>query len=302
MRSVASPTISFGLISVPTKAYLGASSESFSFKMITPEGNLVKQKIFDAVTDKEVPRGDCLKGYEYAKDQYLTFTEADIDALAGDNQNSIELKEFVDDSAFNPIQVEKCYYLAPDKGAEKSYRLLTTTLENLGKVAVGKWYTRGKDHLVILKATGGHITLFQMYYANEVRAFEYQFSDKTAPTDQELALAKRLINQLSTKQFDVKKYSDEFAERIRAAIDAKINGGEETVAPATTAKPNIIDLMELLKASIEAQETGGIVRLVDGKVDTHVGDDLGGGVLPPPYEEPTPPSKPGLKKTKGKKK
>ncbi len=311
MRSVGSPTISFGLISIPTKVYLAASGERFSFNMITPTkddgkgnitgGNRVKQKLIDAVTGEDVEKGDCLSGYEYAKDQYVTFTDQDIDSLAGERSNAIELQEFVDNSAFNPVQVEKCYYLAPDKGAEKSYRLLSLTMEKSGKVAVGKWYARGKDYLVILAPTNGYLTMFQMYYANEVRAFEYQFSDKSLPSEPEIALAKKLIGQLSTKQFDVKKYNDEFAERIRAAIDVKINGGEQLAAIASAPQRNIIDLMELLKASVAAVETEGVARVVNEKIDLPVGDDLGGGIiLPPP--EPPPPSKPGLKKTRGKKK
>lgn len=250
-RSCASPTISFGLLSIPTKAYLSAASESFSFNMITPNGNRVKQKIVDAVTEEEVQRGECLRGYEYAKDQFVTFSDEELDALAGEKANSIELAEFASDSVFNPVQVEKAYYLAPDKGAEKAYRLLVRTLERTNKVAVGKWYTRGKDHLVILVPTNGHLTMFQMYYANEIRAFEYQFTDRSEPSDQEVDMAKQLINKLSTKSFDVKKYNDEFAERARAAIEAKIADPENEVKVGSKSASTVIDLLAQLKASLE---------------------------------------------------
>jgi DNA end-binding protein Ku len=319
-RSCGSPTISFGLLSIPTKLYLAAASESFSFNMITPDGNRVKQKLVDAVTDEEVQRGDCDRGFEYTKDQFVIFTDDELDSLAGEKANSIELAEFASDTVFDPLQVEKAYYLAPDKGAEKAYRLLVRTLEKTGKVAVGKWYARGKDHLVILIPTGKdsatrHLTMFQMYYANEVRGFEYQFSDKSEPTEAEVEMAKMLISKLSTKNFDVKKYNDEFAERIRTAIDAKIADPEQEVKAGGKTNVPTMDLLAMLKASLEqtkpsepavvvmekpavpkkkrgkkAEVTVG--RLVNGKVDSPTGDDLGG---PPPSKGP------GLKKTTGKK-
>eukprot|EP00697_Spironema_sp_BW2_P014219 gnl/Spiro4/4614_TR2305_c1_g1_i2.p2 gnl/Spiro4/4614_TR2305_c1_g1~~gnl/Spiro4/4614_TR2305_c1_g1_i2.p2 ORF type:complete len:338 (+),score=36.67 gnl/Spiro4/4614_TR2305_c1_g1_i2:2784-3797(+) len=330
-RSCGSPTISFGLLSIPTKLYLAAASESFSFNMITPlkedaegnvsGGNRVKQKLIDAVTGEEVQKGDCDRGYEYAKDQFVIFTDEELDSLAGEKANSIELVEFASDTVFDPLHVEKAYYLAPDKGAEKAYRLLVRTLEKTGKVAVGKWYSRGKDHLVILVPAGKdsaslHLTMFQMYYANEVRGFEYQFSDKSEPTEGEVEMAKMLISKLSTKNFDVKKYNDEFAERIRSAIDAKIADPEQEVKAGGKSTASVVDLLALLKASLEqtepakvapvvmekpatpkkkkgkkASEELTVARMVNGKVDLPTGDDLGGPG----------PKGPGLKKTKGKK-
>lgn len=251
-RAVASPTISFGLLSIPTKAYLAAASESFSFKMVSPDGNPIKQKTFDAVTDKEIERGDCGRGHEYEPGKILSISDDEIESLAGDKSNLIEVAEFVSNSNFDPIQIEKCYYLAPDKGAEKPYRLLTRALEKMSKVAVAKWFTRGKDHLVVLKPTNGYLTMFQMYYANEVRAFDYQFSDTSEPGDQELLLAKKLINQLSKEEFSAKSFRDEFAERVRAFIDKKLSSDSAKVtAVGGTSKPNVMDLVAVLKASIQ---------------------------------------------------
>lgn len=289
-RSCASPTISFGLLSIPTKAFLAAASESFSLNMITPNGNRVKQKLIDAVTEEEVQRSECDRGYEYAKDQFVIFTDEELDSLAGEKSNSIELAEFASNSALDPLQVEKAYYLAPDKGAEKAYRLLVRILEKTGKVAVGKWYTRGKDNLVILVPTGKdstnkHLTMFQMYYASEVRTFEYQFSDKSEPSEAEIDMAKQLINKFSTENFDVKKYSDEFAERIRGAIDVKIADPEKEVKPGNKTIVPVMDLLTQLKASLK-QAPKAIAPAVMEKPIT-------------PRAKKT--SGPGLKKTKGKK-
>jgi len=257
-RAVASPMLSFGLISLPTKAYVAASGDTCSFNQITPAGNRVKQKIVDVVTDKEVTRAECRKGYEYAKDQYVIFTEEEVDSLAGEKSNSIELTEFVANTHFDPLQVEKCYYLAPEKGAEKTYRLLARAMEKMDKVAIGKWYARGKDHLIMIRPTGGRLTLFQMYYSNEVRDFEYEFSQASEPGERELELAKKLINQLTSKDkdFDATKYTDEFATRVRTAVDTKISGGtlKEIAAPAQT---KVMDLAALLEASLETLSSTG---------------------------------------------
>lgn len=256
-RAVASATISFGLISVPTKIFLAAAADNFSFNQITKNGNRVKQKLIDAVTEEEVVRAECLKGYEHTKDQYVTFSEEEVDSFAGEKANTIELTEFVEIDNFNPVQVEKSFYLAPDKGAEKTYQLLCKTMTLTNKVAVGKFFNRGKDNLVMLKATGDHLTMFQMFYAAELRAFEYQFSAKCEPNEKEIALAKMLIKQLTSKSFDVANYHDEFAERVRGAIEFKLSGNEiKTVTSAPVA--SAFNLLDLLEKSLKADNIAAV--------------------------------------------
>lgn len=248
-RSSGSAVISFGLISIPTKLYLAASSESFSFNTITKRGNRVRQKIVDAITGDEVERSECNKGYEYQKDHFVVLTEDELKAMEGDRLNTIDIHEFVHDHHFNPVQVEKCYYLAPDKGAEKPYRLLGRTLKLMNKIAVGKWYSRGRDHLVALCADDTDaLTLFQMYYSNEVRPFEYKFSGQTEPSDKELMLSKKLVAQLESNAFDTSKYADNYAARLREMIDRKLAGD---VISAPVAQPEaFVDLAALLESSL----------------------------------------------------
>lgn len=249
-RSSGSAVISFSLITVPVKLYLTAASEAFSFNMITPGGSRVKQKLVDAADEtKEIDRKDCLKGYEYEKDKYITLTDEELKALEGDRSNTIDVAEFVEDVNFNPIAVEKCYYLAPDKGAERTYRLLSRALTDMKKIAVGKYYARGRDHLVALRANGDALTLFQMYYANEIRPFEYSFSSALSPTDKELELAKMLIGKFTCDKFDVTKFNDQYAERIREMIERK-RSGEIIEAPKQVASAPAMDLMKLLEASL----------------------------------------------------
>jgi len=249
-RAVASPMISFGLISLPTKAYLAASAQAVSFNQITPDNNRTKQKVFDSVTDKEVDKTTLRKGYEYAKDQYVIFTDEEIDSLAGEKTNGIELTEFISDTYFNPIQVEKCYYLAPETGAERTYKLLARAMEKLGKVAIGKWCTRGKDHLVMLRPVNGRLVMFQMYYNDELRGFEYVFS-AAEPSERELDLASKLIGQLSSKDFDPTKYADEFTGRVKKAIETKLSGGTLKLLEAPKQMDKVMDLAALLEASLE---------------------------------------------------
>lgn len=253
-RASGSAVISFSLITVPVKLYITASSESFSFNQITTDGNRVKQKLFDAVTDQEVQdRATLRKGYEYTKDQYVILNDEELKALEGEKSNTIDIVEFVEDNNFNPLAVEKCYYLAPDKGAERPYRLLSRTLAHMKKIAVGKYYTRGKDHLIALKPggapNGDQLTLFQMYYANEIRAFEYQFSDAYAPSDKEIDLAKMLIKKFATNKFDIGKYNDQYSERIRDLIERK-RSGETFSAPKQMVSQPVMDLAKLLEASL----------------------------------------------------
>src|SRR3989304_2130269 len=169
-RATASGTVSFGLVSIPCKFYTACSSESVQFKMITPKGNKVKQKIFDAVTDEEVERNACLKGYEHVKDQFVTFTSEELEALESERNNLIDINEFVPLASVDLLAVEKSYYLGADKGGDKGYLLLAKTLETTGKVAVGRWDARGKEQLVILRPYNGGLLLHQMFYTNEVRS------------------------------------------------------------------------------------------------------------------------------------
>ena len=249
-RSSASATISLGLLSIPVKFYLAAASDTFSFNQITTQNNKVKQKLVDEITGEEVERESLRKGYEYEKGTYAIFSDEEIEALLEEEKrNKIDLVEFVKDDYFDAKSVEKVYYLHPDKGAEKSYLLLSKTLSKLDKMAVGKYYGRGKDNLVVIRATGDRLTLFQMYYASEVRAFEYQFSAACEPSEQELSLATKLVKQLSSNKFDPKNYSDDFSARVRQAVEAK-RASQNVVS--INAKGNSIprDLVSLMKDSL----------------------------------------------------
>lgn len=251
-RAVASPTITFGLVSIPTKAYVAASSESFSFNLITKNGNRVKQLLVDSITGEKVERGECSKGYEYEKDKYIILNDDELKALEGEKNNYIEICEVVSDMNLSPACVEKAYYLSPDK-SDRSYKLLAKCLKSAKKIAVGKWQTRGKDNLVALVPSGDLLMMFQLYYAPELRDMSQTFAKNSEPSDKEVQLAGALLEQLYSKDFDLNKYKDEYCERVAVAI-AKKQNGEEVSVVKQGAEAVAFDLAALLERSLK--ETG----------------------------------------------
>ena len=251
-RSAASAIVSFGLISIPVKLYLSAASDTFAFNQITQKDHKVKQKLVDEITGEEVERDSLRRGYEYEKGQFAIFTDEEIEALLEEEKrNSIELIEFIKDDKFDVTSIEKIYHLHPDKGCEKSYRLLHAAMVKLDKMVVGKYYARGKDNLIVIRATGDHLSLFVMYYANEVRKFEYQFSDAHAPSKQELTLATELIKKLSSDSFELGDFTDEFATRVRSAIEVKKTGGKAMLIGKQSNYIGPMDLVTLMENSLK---------------------------------------------------
>ena len=250
-RAIASGVISFGLVSIPVKLYTSASSEQVRFNMLdSRHGVRVKQQYYSPADNKVLDKNEIIKGYEYARDQFVTFTDEELKALEADRSNHIEIVEFVPLGTFDFVQIEKTYYLGADKGGDKAYRLLSHAMKSRDKVAVGRWAARGKEQLVLVRPYKEGLILHQLYYANEVRSFEE--SDDTAKvsfSDKELDLAEKLIDQLSVDEFSKDKYKDDYADRVRQAVDQKV-AGKEIVMAAEAPRAQIIDLFEALKRSI----------------------------------------------------
>lgn len=260
-RAIASGTISFGLVSIPVKLFTATSSEQVRFNMLHGETKgRVKQQYVLASTGEVVDRKAMAKGYEYARGQYVLFTEAELKKLEAEKSSSIEIVEFVPLSTVDLIQVEKTYYLGPDKGGDKAYKLLSASMVDTEKVAVGRWAARGKEQLVIIRPYSGGLLLHQMFYANEVRAFDAVDTGATVQfRDIERELAIKLINELSVDAFDSSKYRDDYADRIKAAVEQKI-AGQEVAVVGEVPRAEIIDLFEALKQSLleaRGQQEGG---------------------------------------------
>jgi DNA end-binding protein Ku len=252
-RAIASGTISFGLVSIPVKFFTAASSEQVRFNMLHDKcGTRLKQQLFCPVDQEVVNRSAVMKGYEVSSGQFVRFTEEELKALESDHDSSIHIVEFVPLDTFDLIQVERSYYLGPDRGGDKAYRLLSESMRVTSKVAVGRWASRGKEQLVVIRPYRDGLIFHQMFYADEVRAFDEIDTGATFDfADIERELAQRLIEQLSTKTFDGDKYEDSFRKRVLAAVEQKVAGQELQFAPEAP-RAQIIDLFEALKQSLNA--------------------------------------------------
>lgn len=252
-RSIGSGAISFGLVSIPVKLYVATSSQAPSFHLLHAKcGNRIRQQRVCPVDNEIVERDQLVKGYEFAKDQYVRVTDDELKALEGEASEAIEISEFVPLSKVDPIYFERSYYLGPDKGGEKAYRLLTDTMTQVGKVALAKFVMRGKENLVIVRAAQKGLMMHTMYFANEVRNFdEIPKGESAKITGAETSLAIRLIDELSNDEFEPEKYHDEYSERVLNLVNEKAEGKEITLAQPVAQRGQVIDLMAALKESLE---------------------------------------------------
>ena len=252
IRSIGSGAISFGLVSIPVNLYVATSSESPSFNLLHSKcGSRIKQQRFCPVCKIVVERDELVKGYEIEKNEYVRLTDEELKALEGEASEAIEISEFVPLSKVDPIYFENSYYLGPDKGGEKAYRLLTDSMVQVGKVAVAKFVLRGKENLVIIRPVQKGLVMHTMYFFNEVRSFdEIGKGESIKLTAPETKLAIRLIDELSNETFEPEKYEDEYAERVLNLVKKKAEGEEITVSQTPTQRGKVIDLMEALKKSL----------------------------------------------------
>lgn len=254
-RPIAASTISFGLVSLPVKLYAtGQSSAKVRFNWINKEtGARVKQQYVDVQTGEVVPREKMIKGYEFAKDQFVTFEADELKALEAQSNDAIEIVEFVPAKEIERLYLQRAYYLGPATGGARAYRLLSAALLDSGKTAVARYSARGKQYLVAIRPEKEGLVMEQLLYADEVRSFEDVPREDGEVAEAELALARQLVDQASSDSFDPSLYRDEVRERVMALIERKIEGEQITVAPAAEPDTKIIDLMEALKASLEGK-------------------------------------------------
>jgi len=251
-HSLGSGTISFGLVSIPVRLYTAASSANVSFNQLHGVcGTRIRQQTFCPKCNKTVERAELVRGYEFAKDQYVQVKDDELKALEGEGSKIIDIAEFVPLAEVDPIYFEKTYYLGPDKGGEKPYRLLSDAMEKAGQVALAKYVMRGKESLVLIRPAQGGLMLHTMYFADEVRNFDEVDKGQSAKIkDGELDLALQLINGLASEQFSPERYTDEYRHRVLGMINQKVEGQEVTLSEPAAPRAQVIDLMEALKESL----------------------------------------------------
>jgi len=279
-RSIGSLTVSFGLVAIPAKVFTATqSSNTISFNLLHKTcGSRLKQQYLCQKEGVQVERDDMVKGYEFAKDQYVRFTPEEIKSMEEVGTHAVEISEFVPIESIDPVYFDKTYYLAPDKGAAKPYALLVEALKQSGRCGVGRWAARGKGYLVVLRPIGDVLAMQQLHYAADVRRASEVEVPKPEVKPAELKLAQQLIDAQTAEKFDADAYKDELRGRIEAAIQKKVDQGEEIsmVEPPPPGEGKVIDLMEALRASLEKR----------GKTRVQA-EALGPRKAPKRVEEPT---------------
>jgi len=262
-RSIGSLTISFGLVAIPVKLYSATeAARTISFNLLHKEcGSRLRQQYFCAKEDVPVAREDMVKGYEFAKDQYVMFSAEEMKALEEVGTHAADISEFVPIAAVDPVYFDKAYYLAPDKGGAKPYALFAKALRESKRCALGRWATRGKQYIVMVRPVEDGLVMQQLLYSDEVRSIKDIDIPATDVRDGELKLAKQLIEQQSSDRFNPADYTDDVRVRIEAAIQKKVEGQDITVADAPEGGAQVIDLMEALRASLEKK--GGAPKAAD---------------------------------------
>lgn len=251
-RPISSATISFGLVSVPVQLFSASESQAtVSFNWLhKKDGARLKQQYICSQDGEKVEKDDMIKGYEFSKGQYVKFTPEELKALEEKSTGTIEVTEFVPLKQVDRVYLDKTYYLGPEKGGDRAYRLLAEALQATGRAALGQYAARGKQYLILVRPQDGVLVMEQLHYADEVRTVAEVPVSKGEVKKPELQLAIQLIEQAASDEFQPKKYEDNVRKRILEQIQSKVEGHEIVEEPAEAPKTQIIDLMEALKASL----------------------------------------------------
>ena len=252
-RPIARAVLSFGLVAIPVEIHFAVMDKSVRFHWLHAKcGSRVRNRFFCPVCQIPVERQDLVRGYEIEKGRYVQVTEAELEALEAEANRNIELREFIPIDKVDPVYFEKPYYLGPDEGGEKPYRLLADAMEKSGRAALAEMVFHEREKLVLIRPAKGGLVLHMMYYATEVRDFNaIPKAENERITPEEVELATGLIEKLSSDAFEPEAYTDEYRERVLALIEAKLQGREITVPRPAKPRAQVIDIHAALKKSLE---------------------------------------------------
>ena len=253
LRPLRNATITFGLVNIPVRFYTATKSEDVHFNLLHQScGTRVNRKWWCPHHEEMIEMGDMMRGYPVAKNQYVTLTDEEMEQLESDDNRALEITEFVDLGQIDPVFFEKAYYLGPAPGGGKTYRLLAQAMKKQNKVAVARWISGHREHLVILRPFEEGLILHTMYYADEVRDFSAIDVEGGEVRDKEVALAEMLIDELTEQRFDPMAYKDTYRERVMDKIRAKSAGQVIVSEPASAeTSAEVVDIMEALRRSLE---------------------------------------------------
>ena len=268
-RSVWKGAISFGLVNIPIQVFSAEQKEEYtSFSQLCQKGHRIKYKKWCPVEDREVPWSEIKKGYEITKNNYVLIEKEEIENIKLKTTNTIEIKEFINSEEFDPLFIEKSYYVGPDTGKKKkgsdnttntipakAYSLFVKILNETKKVAIGKVVLRDKEQLVGLRAYQRGLVMHQLKYLDEIRPMdEIGGLDSAQKIDaNELSLGKTLVENLTAEEFDLGQYSDAYAKELEKLIEAKSRGEKVTIKEEEEKPEETTDLVKALRASIHTQ-------------------------------------------------
>lgn len=255
-RSIWKGAISFGLVSIPVGLYSATENRSPSFKQLRKgDHSPIRYKRVAETDGEEVEWDDIVRGYEFEKGRYVVFTEEELEtATPGGNSKLVDVIQFVDEDEIDPIMYQKSYYLAPEKTGLKAYRIFQKAIEEKGVVGIAKVAIRDKQHLATLRSKDGVLVMETMFWPDEIRAPEFEeLEGDVEVRPEEVEMAESLITNL-TREFDPAAFVDSTREAIEDAAAKKV-AGEEIVAPETPEPTKVVDLLEALKASVEATKS-----------------------------------------------
>lgn len=258
-RPIWSGSISFGLVNVPVRLHTVVRDRQVHFHMMTPDGACrLRRKLYCPDTGKEYDFNETSRGFEVAPDQYVIIEDEELDRLKPEQGHAVEIQEFVDLVDVDPVYFDRPYYVSPDKGGAKGYRLLVEAIEHSGKVGIARFVMRQRQHLAVLRVRDHALVLETMHYHDEVaEVSELELPDrKTSVNDRERELAVQIIESMATT-FEPERYKDEYREQLEELIQQRAAGVEETALQEAPPEPGgkVIDLMEALKKSL-ARRTG----------------------------------------------
>ncbi len=251
-RTMWKGAISFGLVTVPVRLYPATEEKSLKFNQLHDKDHgRIKYQRTCAVCGEEVPFEHIVKGYEYEKDKYVVLEDEDFDAVPVQSSRAIDIVQFVEQEDIDPVYYKKSYYLIPEETGIKAYTLLREALTEDGRVGIAKVSFRDKEHLSALRFKDKVLVLETMYWPDEIRASDFEELDKSVPIrPQEVQMARSLIENL-TEDFKPDELRDEYREALMDIVEKKA-AGEEIEVPEAPQETKVVDLMEALKASVEA--------------------------------------------------
>jgi DNA end-binding protein Ku len=269
-RAIDTATISFGLVSIPVKVFsTNEPSHEIHFNLIHEGCGQRLKQFYECPKHGRVDRDEMAKGYEISRGNYVELSKQELKELEAVASDEIEVREFVPLSAIDPIYIDASYYLAPDRGGDRAYRLMRDALEHADLAAVAAYAARGKQYIVMLRPFEDGLVMHQLRYIDEVKPWsEVAMPTLAKPKPAELGMAGKLIDQLRHDAFDPTQYTDEVKGRVRDLIADKAKGGE-IVAPEAEPRPEVGDLMAALKASLGAAGGDGKAKRAAGKPNGH---------------------------------